>query len=187
MYLYLNSFCRPCHQTLPDVTDFDYSVLELNCTDTNNTNIPPSSHVKPANANNVWSVSDLSTLLTQSTHATQLANNLRQNHVRYALHETVETCSAIFHLLQRSAFSQALLYATNHPTTSSSDLTLPTLSILPTFRIRLSFPSMHATTEMTCDATQSLALLTTWSCSAADSFEGQFVLEAGCTVEQALK
>ncbi len=133
---------------------------------------------------NIWSLSDLSTLLTQSAHATQLACNVRQNHVRFSLHETVETCNALFQLVQRSAYAGALLYSTNLTYANGSaqiqEMLLP-------LRIRLSFPSMHAATEMACDAAQSLTLLTTWSSSAADAFEGHFVLEAGCSVEQALK
>jgi len=174
----------PCHQTLPDVTDFDYSVLELACTEPIEANSKAKTTSSTVDYANIWSLSDLSALLTQSAHATQLANNVRQNHVRFALHETVETCSALFQLVQRSAYAEALLHSTNLTYTSNS---AHIQEMMPPVRIRLSFPSLHAATEMTCDAAQSLTLLTTWSSSASDAFEGHYVLEAGCTVEQALK
>ena len=138
-----------------------------------------------ANSASIWSVSDLSTLLTQSAHASQLANNVRQNHVRFALPETVETCSSVFHLVQRSAYAQALLHSADLTYTNTS--ANPLQERIPSLRVRLSYPTLHAATEMVCDAAQSLTLLTSWSCGAADAFEGQYVLEAGCTVEQALK
>ena len=177
---------RPCHQTLPDVTEFDYTVLELACSDsTEKYSGTGNTSSRTVNSANNWSVSDLSTSLTQSAHATQLANNVRQNHVRFALHETVETCSSVFHLVQRVAYAQALLHSADLIYTNTR--ANPLHEGIPPLRVRLSYPTLHAATEMICDAAQSLTLLTSWSCGAADAFEGQYVLEAGCSVEQALK
>ena len=161
-------------------------MLELACTDpTEDLSGTRNASSPIVNSANIWSVSDLSTILTQSAHATQLANNVRQNHVRFALHETVETCSSVFHLVQRSAYAQALLHSADLIYTNT--IANPSQEGISPLRVRLSYPTLHAATEMICDAAQSFTLLTSWSCGAADAFEGQYVLEAGCTVEQALK